>query len=234
MRAGGLLVAVLAAATLVPAAVARDKVTRTVEVRVVVSGAVTAIYDPEPPPDKTAIGPFGSYAATWSWTQTETTTYRRPRGGAEYADRTVTVTDATLTVTSDVTTRSGPGEGTPRCEESGIPKTAQRRTVDKGQGADIPRRDATYTVVAQHHPTGCGSPDHGANGAFPGHGLESICVWTCTFPAGKRVHSGNVPTSEKHTFAGAHTHSANFTASVTVSTSKPGEKEVRHRWQPDF
>jgi hypothetical protein len=236
MRLSCLLAAVLASAVAAPAA-ARDKVSRTVEVRATVAGNLSSVYEPDPPPERTATGYYNTYTASWSWTQTETSTYRRRParlGGEEYAQRTVTVTSATLNESSNIVVRAGQGPGDPVCETGGTNETVTDRRVEKGAGADIPNRRYPYTVVAGVHPDSCGGADHAASGSFPGAGLESICVWTCTLPAGRRAGGASVPTTE-HNGLGQHVHSASYSASVVVSTQRAGkDKEVRHRWQADF
>lgn len=233
----GLVVA--ASGLLATPAVARDAVSRTVEVRVVLSGNVSSVYDPEPPAATIAIGYYGTYAGSWSWTQTETTTYRRQpagRGGAEYADRTVIRTSATITESSSIVSRAGLGPGRPSCAEAGGTETVNSRRVEKGRGADPPDPRFPFAVSAgSETPTSCGGADHAPQGAFPGMGLERVCVWTCVLPAGRRTSSVSVPAAEHNSGLGRHVHSASFAVSVVTSTQRPGvEKKVRHRWQPDF
>ena len=233
-----LIAAAVVAALIAAPAAARDRISRVVEVRILLTGNVHSDYGPEPPPENTAIGPYGTYAASWSWTQVRTTTYRRQpkrRGGGEYADRTVVESTSTLNETSNIVYRSGRAPGTPACRDPSVrePHTVSKREVHDNEGADPPRRDRRFHVVAQVQPTSCGGADDGAGGAFPGLGLESICVWTCTLPAGRRTYSVTVPDT-KGSGLGEHVHGGAFTVSVIVSRSAAGAKEVRHRWQPDF
>ncbi len=225
----------VATAWIATPAAARDKLSRTVEVRVALSGSLSLAYEPEPPPETIAIGPFGNYRASWSWTTTETTTYRRSKARGEYADRTVVEYSSTLSETTDVGYRSGTGQRTRTCPDGGGTQTTTQRRVYNGDYVGPPRPGYRYTVLAgNNHPTGCGSPDASADSAYPGGGLENICVWTCTLPAGKRTHGVNLPTHSYHGL-GKHQRSASYSVSVVVSTQRSGDKKkVRHRWQSDF
>ena len=231
-------------------AIARDRVSKTVTMRISFTGSVSVDYGQDPGPKP---GPrveiYGRYSASWNWTKTYTSTYRRRparSGGEEYFDRTVEEWSASVNESSSVVRYEGaPAElgGTvkgERCDGSeSQPGQQPIQTSDTTSGRlvtnsplDPPDRRFPFAAVLSDSPKiKCGA-DHAPQGANLGMDLESICAWACTLPAGKKSNSVTASSPPEHDRP-RHQATGSYTMRVVVSTSK-GDKKVRNRLPKDF